>query len=134
MSKKKIFLSFSLGVFVALPVLIFAEETAVVDYELLPEAVEKVLELVNLVIALFAATYAIKLAALSQGGTMEKSWNLFAVAVAFFALLEVNNSLSGFGLVHIGGLAEILEVAFAVALLIMVVRTRKFLLKQVLGK
>lgn len=118
----------------ALPALIFAESAPIVDYELFPESVEKVLELVNLAMALLIGVYAIKLAALSQGGTMEKSWNMFAIAGVAFALLEVNNSLAGFGLVHIGGLGEIFEAFFAVTLLVMVIRTRKFLLKQVLGR
>lgn len=136
MSKRNILKFILAFVFIAGPVLIFAEEdiAAVVNYSLLPDSIEKLLELVNLTVALLVATYAIKLAALSQGGTMEKSWNMLAVAGALFALLEANNALAAFGLVHIGGLAEVIEIAFATVLLITVVRTRKFLLKQVLGK
>lgn len=134
MFKKNIFYFLLPGVFVALPVLVFAQETAVVNYTLFPDVVENLLELVNLVLALLIGTYAIKLAALSQGGVMEKTWNMFAVAAVAFAILEVNNALAGFGLVHIGGLDEIIEAFFAVTLLVTVIKTRRFLLKQVLGK
>ena len=117
----------------AFPLVLFAEG-AVYQVAFVPEGLEEILELVNLAVALLAAFYAVKLAALSQGGSLEKTWNLLALASVFFALLEVNNSLGAFGLVNIAGLGEIFEVAFGITLLVVFIQTRKRLLKQVLGK
>lgn len=122
-------------VFTAVPFSLFAaEEGAVYETTILPEMVEKVLELVILVLALGAAFYSVKLAALSQGGMMEKTWNNFAIASCLFALLEVNNALSGFGLVAIHGLGELIELVFVGLLVTIFAQTKKALLKQVLGK
>ncbi|MDP3985239.1 MAG: hypothetical protein Q8P82_00605 [bacterium] len=112
----------------------FVASAATIDKEVLPENVEAVIELVNLVIAVFAAAYAIKLAALSQGGAMEKTWNWLAIAASLFALLEVNNALAGFGLIHLGGFGEIIELAFALVLLKVFITTRKSLLQKVMEK
>lgn len=120
---------------VIVPLVVHASEgTATYDAELLSEATESVLEIANLVLGLLAAVFAVKLAALAQGGTLEKTWNLLAIAAGLFGLLEVNNALAGFGLVHVGGLEEIIELVFAALLLAAFMRTRKDLLRQVLGK
>lgn len=130
MNKKILFVLVPL---LAFPTTIFAAE-AVYKVTVLPENFESVVELVNLVISLLAGFYAVKLAALSQGGAMEKTWNLLAGASVAFALVEITNSLKGFGLVELGGLEEIFEAALGILLLVVFVKTRKILLKQVLGK
>lgn len=117
------------------PLALFADDAvAVYQATVVPENLENILELVNLAIALLAAFYAVKLAALSQGGSLEKTWNLLALAAVFFALMEVNNGLAGFGLIDLEGLGELFELAFGALLLVVFVKTRKNLLKQVLGK
>lgn len=131
---KRMLYGASFALLLVAPFVAAAAGSAAVDVELLPGSVENVLELVILVISLVAAVSAIKLAALAQGGSLEKTWNRVAIAVGFFALLEINNALAGFELLHIGGLSEILEVVFAVTLLVALIQTRRDLLKQVLGK
>ena len=120
----------------AAPFFAHAQEVAgyVYDVELIPESVESVLELVNLLIAIVAAAFAIKLAALSQGGSLEKTWNLLAVAAVIFAALEVVGALQGYKIAHFGGLGDIIELVFLVILTTVFARTRKALLKQVLSK
>lgn len=115
------------------PLALFADD-AVYQATVVPENLENALELVNLVVALLAAFYAVKLAALSQGGSLEKTWNMLALTAVFFALLEVNNGLAGFGLIDLEGLGELFELVFGVLLLTVFIKTRKNLLKQVLGK
>lgn len=131
MNKKIVFIA---ALFLMLPLSLFAAETAIYDVSIVPEDIENVFELVNLAVALLAAFYAVKLAALSQGGAMEKTWNLLAGVGVTFAALEVNNSLKGFGLVHLGGIDEIIELILGILLLVAVIKTRKSLLKQILGK
>lgn len=114
--------------------LLAAENGAVYETTIIPEMFEKVLELVILVLALAAAFNSVKLAALSQGGAMEKTWNNLALVGSLFALLEVNNALSAFGLVAIHGLGEVIEFVFVSLLLVVFLQTKKALLKQVLGK
>lgn len=131
MSKKSI-TAVLLSVLV-LPAIALAEESPSLDVELFSENVEKVIEILNLAMAILAGIYAIKLAALSQGGAMEKTWNTLAVVAVLFALLEVVNSLSGFGFVHIGGLSEIVELAFVSVFAYCLSFTKKDLLKKALG-
>lgn len=130
MSKKIIFLSSA----ILLPLTAFAAEGALYNFELVPESLESILEIANLLVAIFAATFAVKLAALSQGGSLEKTWNMLAIASLFFAMLEINNSLSGFGMLHIGGLEEIFEFGFGIILAVTFYKTRKQLLAKVLGQ
>ncbi|MDO8505507.1 MAG: hypothetical protein Q7S48_02945 [bacterium] len=105
----------------------------VYDISILPEWSENGLELINLFLAVLAATFSIKLAALSQGGQMEKTWNLLAIAAGLFAILEINNALSGFNLVHIGGLSELVEAIFLTIFFTTFYKTRKSLLKQTMS-
>lgn len=128
---KKIFVFFSL---LLIPTIVLAAEEYVYDVTLIPESLENILELVIMLIAVLSAVFAIKLAALSQGGELEKTWNMIAIAAGLFAVLEVHGALSGFKLVHLGGFAEIIELLFGLVLLATVYKTRKFLLKKVMGK
>jgi hypothetical protein len=119
-------------VVVAMPVIAFAAES-VIDTEIFGENVEKVIEILNLVVALFAGVMAVKLAALSQGGSMEKTWNALAFSAIFFVLLEIVGSLNGFNLIHIGGLAEIFEFLFVAVFAYCLYFTKKDLLKKALS-
>lgn len=101
---------------------------------LIPDSVENALELVNLLIAILVAVFAVKLAALSQGGQLEKTWNLIAIVAVLFALLEVVGALKGFNLVRLGGAGDIIEFVFGIVFFTAVYKTRKSLLKQVLNK
>lgn len=103
------------------------------EFTLIPANLEKVVEFLNLIAALFAGMYAIKLAALSQGGAMERTWNLLAVVAVLFVGLEVVNSLSEFGVLEIHGLSEVVEFVFAVLFAYTLYSTRKELIKKVLG-
>lgn len=132
MRKKMFFLSSLL--LLAVPAAALAAEGTVKTFELLPESVESVLELINLFLAVLAAAFAIKLAALAQGGDLEKTWNWIAVAVTAFAAIEIFAALDLFGLVHIGGLADILELIMVVIFVYILNVTRKRLLKRMLGK
>ncbi|MEK7390677.1 MAG: hypothetical protein AAB635_00895 [Patescibacteria group bacterium] len=118
----------------ALPAVALAAEGYMFDVEMFPAVVEQVLEIVNLLIALLAGIYAIKLAALSQGGSMEKTWNTLAVVAILFVLIEVIGALKEFGVVHIGGLGEIAELAFALTFAYCLFFTKKDLLKKTLGQ
>lgn len=129
---KKIILVFTLAL--VLPVIAFAQEGAKIQATIFSENIEKIIELVNLVIALFAGVYAVKLAALSQGGSMEKTWNRLAIVAVLFVLLEITGALKGFELVHISGLAEIVEFVFVIVFAYCLYSTRKELLKKMLGK
>lgn len=131
MSKKIIALS---AVLLLAPALAHAAEGYVYDLGFLPEALEEILEIVNLILSILAATFAIKLAALSQGGELEKTWNGLALGAGFFALLEVYGSLQGFGFVHIEGFGDVIEAAMVITFLYVFYTTRKTLLKRVLGK
>ena len=126
MSKKIILVSLLVLV---LPVVVFAEESARVEAIIFGESVEKFIEILNLILALATGYYAIKLAALSQGGSMEKTWNFLAVVAVLFVILEVVGALAGFGIVHVSGLSEIIELAFVATF----VYSLRFT-KKVLGK
>lgn len=130
-SKKSIVIV--LASFLVLPAITLAAGNANIDMELFSENIEKIIEILNLVVALFAGMYAVKLAALSQGGSMEKTWNTLAITAVLFVLLEVNNSLAGFGLIHIGGLEEIIEFVFVAVFAYCLYFTKKDLLKKTLG-
>lgn len=117
---------------VVLPTIALAADS-LFSADIFSENVEKVVEIVNLILALFVGVYAIKLAALSQGGTMEKTWNTLAVVAVLFVLVEAFNSLAAFGFVHIGGLSEILEFLFAAVFVYCLYFTKKDLLKKTLG-
>lgn len=121
-----------LALVVVLPVATLAAEKAF-DMEIFSEDIEKVIELVNLVIAAFAGIFAIKLAALAQGGKQEKTWNTLAFAAVLFLLLEVVGALNGFGLVHIGGLAEVFEFLFVSTLAYTLYFTKRDLLASTMG-
>lgn len=103
------------------------------EYTLMSGSVEQIVEFANLVVALLAAMYAIKLAALSHGGAMERTWNLLAVVAVLFVGLEIANSLSAFGILEIHGLSELIELAFAVVFAYALYSTRKELLKKIFG-
>lgn len=130
MSKKNILL---LLVYATPIVALAAESDYLYDFELLPRIGENILEGLNLLIAIFAAAFAVKLAALSQGGSLEKTWNFMAIASLFFAALEIYGASKGLGILHLGGLDDILELGFGLMLAITFYRTRKQLLAKALG-
>lgn len=121
-------------VLLAAPVAALAAGGSIKTFELLPESVESLLEIANLVLAVLAAAFAIKLAALAQGGDLEKTWNWLATAITAFAVIEIFAALDMFGLLHIGGLADILELIMVVIFVYILNITRKRLLKRMLGK
>ena len=129
---KKIVFVFMLVII--LPTIVLAEDNATIQAVIFSENVEKIIELINLIIAVFAGVFAIKLAALSQGGTMEKTWNGLAITAILFIALEAVGALKGFGLVHISGLAEIIEFLFVVMFAYCLYATKNDLLKKMLGK
>lgn len=130
--KKRYFLSAVL--IWALPATGLAADNFAIDAEVIPENVEAIMELVILALAVLSAIFAVKLAALSQGGSLEKTWNWLAGASLTFALLEIYGALQGFGLLHLGGVAEVIELVLALILFKVFYSTRKELLKKVLGK
>ena len=130
--KKTILFLISL-VLLSIPAISLAAGEFVYDFTLISESTEKTLEVVNLILALFAAAVAIKLAALAQGGQLEKTWNWLAIAIVTFAGLEIYGALVGFGLVHIGGLGDVLEFAMVVIFVYILFTTRRRLLKAMLG-
>lgn len=132
MSKKIIAFSFAI---LLLPLVASAAEgVAVYDLPFLPESVEVFLEFANLLIALLAATFAVKLAALSQGGELEKTWNGLAIAATLFAVLEIYGALQGLSLLDISGFGDVLETMVLLTLLVVFYRTRKSLLNKIMGK
>ncbi|PIY93362.1 MAG: hypothetical protein COY69_02005 [Candidatus Magasanikbacteria bacterium CG_4_10_14_0_8_um_filter_32_14] len=114
------------------PTIVLAADSKEIFF--LPEIVEEVLEIVNLVFAILAAVFAVKLAALSQGGDLEKTWNLMAMSAFAFAVVEVLGALKEFGLLQISGLTEIFELIFIILMTYTFYKTRKSLLKRVMGK
>ena len=114
------------------PTIALAADTKEIIF--LPEIGEEILELVNLVLAVLAAIFAVKLAALSQGGELEKTWNLMAMSAFAFAVVEVLGALKEFGLLHVSGLGDIFELIFIVLMAYTFYKTRKSLLKRVMGK
>lgn len=117
----------------ALPAIVFAADSYNFQTDLISSNIEHIIEILNLVVALLAGVFAVKLAALAQGGTMEKTWNTLAVVAVLFVGVEIVNSLSGFGWVNIGGLSEILELAFVSVFAYCLYFTKKDLLKKILG-
>jgi len=65
---------------------------------------------------------------------LEKTWNTLAIAAVVFAALEVVGALKGFALVRLGGLGDLLEFIILVLFLYIFYRTRKDLLRKMLGK
>ena len=65
---------------------------------------------------------------------MERTWNMLALASIIFALIEVTNSLKGYGVINVHGVSELFELLLAIVLVAVFMRTRKILLKQVIGK
>lgn len=128
---KKIILTISI---LFLPIAVLASEGVTYDIPFLSDKLENIFEIVNLLLAILAASYAIKLAALTQGGQMEKTWNMLALAGAFFALVEILGALKGFGIMNVHGAAEIFELLLALTLLKTFMITRKMLLKQIMDK
>ncbi len=110
-----------------------AEGVYFYDAELIPKSIESGLEIINLVLAVIAAIFAVKLAALSQGGSLEKTWNLMAIVALTFAVFEIYGALQGFMILHLGGLGDLLEFIFVLILAITFYKTRKSLLAKVLG-
>ena len=116
------------------PAAVYAKgDTHVYNASIIPESAENILELINLIVSIFAAAFAVKLAALSQGGQLERTWNKLAVVAVVFAVMEIFAALKGYGLVKIGGLGDILEFVLAVLLAATFYTTRKQLLRQTLG-
>lgn len=123
----------------AVPLFTFAQEEmmmpALYTLQVIPEGrVMDIFHLLNLALGLLAAFYAVKLAALSQGGELEKTWNALAVVGVVFALMHVLNGMEALGFVTIGGASEVLGFVLAVTLVYIFVRTRKVLLSRLLGK
>jgi hypothetical protein len=121
------------AIFLVLPVVAFAEDSALFQAVIFSGSVERFMEIANLLVALLAGIYAVKLAALSQGGTMEKTWNVLAVAALLFVLLEVVGALKEFAIVNVSGLGEIVEFILIVVFAYCLYFTRKDLLKKMLG-
>lgn len=130
MLKKIILLSL---IVMAMPAIALAAGSYVYDFTILSDKGEAVVEVINLVLAVLTAAFAIKLAALSQGGDLEKTWNWLAIAASAFALLEIYGALNGLKLVHVAGLGDIIELVMVAVLFIVFYRTRKTLLKRSLG-
>ena len=119
----------------AMPIMLLAagESGYLYDFSLIPESLEIGLEGLNLILALFGAFFAVKLAALSQGGSLEKTWNMLAMASLAFAVLEVYGTLSGLKILHIGGFGDVAETVFASLMAVTFYKTRKELLAKVLN-
>ncbi|MBI4281242.1 hypothetical protein HY625_00290, partial [Candidatus Uhrbacteria bacterium] len=113
---------------------LFAAESFQYNFTIIPESSETILELVNLVFAVLTAAFAVKLAALSQGGMLEKTWNWMAIASVTFAVLEVVGALKGFAVANFEGLDDIIEFVMVLVLFMVFYRTRKDLLRKALGK
>lgn len=121
-------------ILLSIPAVSLAAGEFVYDFTLISESTEKLLEIVNLILSLFAAAFAIKLAALAQGGQLEKTWNWLAIAIVTFTGLEIYGALKGFGLVHIGGLGDVLEFVMVIIFVYILFTTRRRLLKVMLGR
>ncbi|MDO8584943.1 MAG: hypothetical protein Q7R85_02355 [bacterium] len=135
---KKGLLFGTVAAFVA-PLLALAQESAgmttLYTIQLIPEGgVMDIFHFLNLALGLFAAFYAVKLAALSQGGELEKTWNALAFAAVLFALTHIANVMSALGFVSIGGINEVLGLLLSGTLLYVFMRTRSALLGRILGK
>ncbi|MBM2817694.1 MAG: hypothetical protein HW401_284 [Parcubacteria group bacterium] len=126
MSLKKIIIAIS---FLFLPIAALASDIAAFDVPFLSDKMKSIIEIVNLFLALLAAFYAIKLAALAQGGQMERTWNMLALASVIFGFIQVSNSLKGFGIMDIHGVTELFELLLAFVLVYVFIRTKKMLLK-----
>ena len=117
----------------AVPALALAEGGQMLTVTIIPDNVEEILEVINLVLAIAAAVSAIKLAALSQGGAMEKTWNMVAISISLFAVYEILGALEAFSIFSLGAVREVVELLFIVTLVTAFYKTRKSLLKAVLG-
>jgi len=118
-----------LGVSLFLPVITLAESASYqYNFTLMPESSELWLEALNVVLAIGMAYVAIKVAALMQGGKLERAWNFMAIAAGVFALTEIYNILAALGIFHIGGLDDTLEFIFVVFFLLAFLRAKKALL------
>ncbi len=125
---------FIISAFLFMPIIVFAGGDFVYDVAFLSKNSEITLEFINIIIAILAAAYAIKLAALTQGGDLENTWNLIAVVAVLFAVFEAYGVLKGLGLVHITGLGDVIELIFGLTLLVTVYKTRKTLLERMMSK
>lgn len=123
------------GVAFLLPaVTLAAEGKAQFEIVFMPASAELYIELFNLVIGIAMAFVAIKVAALVQGGKMEKVWNLMALAAGIFAIFEIVGGLEKLNILHMSGLTEVLEAAFIVAFLVAFSFAKKSLKESLFGK
>lgn len=123
----------------AAPLFAFAQEGVMMPtlytLQIVPEGgVMDALHLLNLALGLLAAFYAVKLAALSQGGELEKTWNALAAAGVLFALTHTLKGMETLGFVTLGGAEEVLGLGLALTLVYIFMRTRRVLLNRILGK
>ena len=111
-------------------------ETSTYQYDLLhlPEGLELFLHIALILVALGGAVYGVKLAALTQGGMLEKVWNLVTWGLAILAGAGVYAFLSEIGLIHIGGFDLLFQVLLATLFLSTLWKMKKELLRQTLGK
>jgi hypothetical protein len=105
----------------------------IVSFHLLSSNVEAFSGLCLIVISLFAAFYAQRVARLF-GGALGKTWNMLAWVAYFFAAYQILLSLEEFGFVEFGGIDEILEILIAVFLLIAFYKAYKTLKGQTDGE
>lgn len=91
---------------------------------------EQIIDLLNSVVSIVAAILGIRLATLSKGGQMEKTWNLLAIsAVVFAILIEVRVALKYFSTLNIDSVAGLVELVFLIIFAYSLYSTRKNLQK-----
>lgn len=104
------------------------------DFSFLPDLSGVPWRLINLILVIVAATFAIKVSALVQGGKFERVWDYLSAGVGILALLITYNLLNGLYVVNVTGLRELLEFLAAVFLLLGFYQARHILIKEVMGK
>ncbi len=133
--KKKLWLIPLGSLLVLLPALALAQVSSTeYQFRLFSDQTEAWLGVAETIMAIGAAWYAIRLAALSRGGIFEKIWKGLAVAVSLYAAFQITITLEQFHLVEFGGIDEVFDFLTASAFFATFYYAQKQLLRQISGK
>jgi hypothetical protein len=112
--KKKVYIYLGLAIAIGIA-LIIQSKTEGAGKSIL-EMMENPTEIINMIIALFIASFAMNVSKI-LGGEQGKAWFLITISALIFALLEIIGALKGLGIWTVSGLDDFVELCFVIALL-----------------
>jgi len=97
------------------------------------EMLEPFVEVLNLVLAILAVGFGIRIYSLLKG-ELKTTWKFLLFAIGFFGLHEVVGSLAEFGVFEIEGLYAFTELFFIIALFVAIFKVKSILSKLIVAK